>query len=44
MEGFSGMTLKVTWTKPGGMDSGEAREDGCCGASGGRKMQTTVLE
>ena len=41
-EGFSGTTIKDTWTKPrgGGMGWGGAE----VGGSGGRKMQTTVIE
>ena len=45
-EGFSGTTIKDTWTKPRGRV--EAREGGGfgCGGrgSGGEKMQTTVIE
>ena len=40
-EGFSGTTVKDTWTKPRGM--GEAGEGGGFGG-GGEKMQTTVIE
>ena len=44
-EGFSGTTIKDTWTKPRGRM--EARERGGFawgGGSGGGKMQTTVIE
>ena len=43
--GFSGTTIKDTWTKPRGRV--EAREGGGFGwdrGSGGRKMQTIVIE
>ena len=40
-EGFSGTSIKDTWTKPrGGVASGEGGGDG----KGGWKMQTSVLE
>ena len=43
-EGFSGTTIKDTWTKPRGRV--EAREGGGFGWGGGpgEKMQTTVIE
>ena len=40
-EGFSGTSIKDTWTKPRGRM--EAGEGGRCGW-GGEKMQTTVIE
>ena len=41
-EGFSGTSIKDTWTKPrGGVD---AREGGGVGGSGGGLMQITVIE
>ena len=40
-EGFSGTTVKDTWTKPRGRV--EAEEGGGFGW-GGEKMQTTVIE
>ena len=40
-EGFSGATIKDTWTKPRGR--GESREGGGFGW-GGEKRQTTVIE
>ena len=40
-EGFSGTTIKETWTKPKGRV--EAREGGGFGW-GEKKMQTTVIE
>ena len=37
-EGFSGTTIKVTWTKPRvGVESGEGCGDSLGGGSGGRK-------
>ena len=44
-EGFSGSTVKDTWTKPrwGGCKGGRLGLAGV-GESGGRKMQTTVIE
>ena len=39
-EGFSGMTIKDTWTKPRWGGSG----DGGGGGRGGEKRWTTVLE
>ena len=44
-EGFTGTTIKDTWTKPRGRV--EAREGGGFGwggRRGGEKMQTTVIE
>ena len=44
-EGFSGTTIKDTWTKPRGrVEAG--REVGLAGVGwrGGEKMQTTVIE
>ena len=44
-EGFSGTTIKDTWTKP--RERVEAREEGGFGwgwGSGGEKMQTAVIE
>ena len=43
-EGFSGTTMKDTWTKPRGMV--EAREGSGFGCGGGewREMQTTVIK
>ena len=40
-EGFSGTSIKDTWTKP--RERVEAREGGGIGWDGG-KMQTTVIE
>ena len=42
-EGFSGTTIKDTWTKPRWVQSGEGNGDGWRG-SGGGKMETTILE
>ena len=43
-EGFSGTTIKDTWTKPSGVESGEGGGDGWGWGTGGQKRQTTVLE
>ena len=43
-KGFSGTTVKDTWTKPRGVGSGEGGGDGWDERSGGGKMKTTVLE
>ena len=34
-EGFSGTTIKDTWTKPRGVESGEGGMEGWCGISVG---------
>ena len=43
-EGFSGTTIKDTWTKPKGVGSSVGSGEGLGGGSGGGKMETTVLE
>ena len=44
-EGFSGTTIKDTWTKPRGrVEAREGGRFGCGGGSCGEKMQTTVIE
>ena len=44
-EGFSGITIKDTWTKPRGrVETREGGGFGWGGGSGGEKMQTAVSE
>ena len=44
-EGFSGTTIKDTWTKPRGrVEAGEGDGFDWGGVEGGEKMQTTVIE
>ena len=44
-KGFSGTTIKYTWTKPRGrVEAGEGGGFGWGGGSGGEKTQTTVIE
>ena len=44
-KGFSGTTVKDTWTKPRGVGiRGVSRGWLGCGGNGGGEMQTTVLE
>ena len=44
-EGFSGTTIKDTWTKPRGrVETREGGGFGWGGGSGGEKMQTAVSE
>ena len=44
MKGFSGTTVKNTWTKPRGVESGEGLGMAGVGGSGGGQRQTTILE
>ena len=43
-EGFSGTTIKDTWTKARGAGSGEGGGDGWGGASGGGEIQQLYLK
>ena len=44
-EGFSGTTIKDTWTKPRRrVEAGEGGGFGWGGGGGGEKMQTAVIE
>ena len=43
-EGFSGTTIKDTWTKPRGVESGEGGGDSWVGGRGRGKRQKTVFE
>ena len=42
-EGFSGTSIKDTWTKPKGVGSGVGGKDGWSGGCGEVKMETTVV-
>ena len=44
-EGFSGTTIKDTWTKPRGrVEAGEGGGFGLGGVEGGEEMQIIVIE
>ena len=43
-EGFSGTSIKDTWTKPKGVGSRVGSEDGWDGGNLGWKMETEVFE
>ena len=43
-EGFSGTSIKDTWTKPKGVESRVGSGEGWDGGSGGRNMETIVLK
>ena len=44
-EGFSGTSIKDTWTKPRGrVDTGEGGGFGWGGGRVGEKLQTTIIE